>query len=134
MLQKRWIILGIFLITLGMLGSGFYVYRAMSPSLKPVNLSIAEEIDAHQPCEQVTLTLQNIAPSKQIRVLVNGEQKDTMKTKVRQIVVPDRALIEIDGTAISQPFCVTVFSQKDTKGHTIMVQQNVAVAAHIQVQ
>ena len=88
---------------------------------------------------EITLSLVSIEPSKDIKILLNGQVIALFVQKQINITVCNNALLEIDGTAVKDPFTVKIdnvpsnISFADGK-NIAEIQSNIGILARIFVK
>lgn len=88
---------------------------------------------------QISLSLVGTEPSKDIKILLNGQVIALFVQKQIDITVSNNALLEIDGSAIKEPFSVKIdhvpenISFQDGKNST-EIKSNIGILARIFVK
>jgi hypothetical protein len=75
---------------------------------------VSGQISANMAVAEITLTLQGIEPSADIRILQNGVAVAYFSSQAVSIMAQNNALIEIDGTKTDTPFAVSISNFADT--------------------
>jgi len=88
---------------------------------------------------EITITLYGTTPSPDIRILQNGAAVAYFSAESVSIMAQNNALIEIDGTKVSEPFIVSVTGSADTVSFaddrmSAQVEGNIAELARVYVR
>lgn len=110
-------------------------------ALSPVNEleTLGGQVEDGFKLGEITLKLVGIEPSKDIKILINGEVVALFVQKQINITVSNNALLEIDAVAVKEPFTVEIDNYNENitfadNKKSAQIQSNITVLARVFVK
>ncbi len=114
----------------------FLISRLTPTETEQFQSAVQSGVEQNERYGQLKVKLSGTEPSEKIVVLVNGNEAAYLDEEEKYISAQDGSIIEIDGSAVKQPFHVEIVEQSDNitgqlVGSSAEVNGTIAVLANV---